>query len=66
MYIYIYIYNGEISLKHFKVNGFLSNGDNISFLWNTDGYNQVSSAKLKIWCYQEFRIGQANQNQLYF
>ena len=44
------IYDGEIYLKHFKDNGFLSNKDNISFLWNTDGVPLVfKSSKVYIW-----------------
>ena len=43
------IYDREIYLKDFKDNGFLSNKDNISFLWNTDGVPLFKSSKISIW-----------------
>ena len=43
------IYDGCIYKKHFENDGFLSNTDNISFLWNTDGIPLFKSSKISIW-----------------
>ena len=50
IYIYMYIYNGKIYLKHFKDNGFLTDGQNISFsfLWNTDGAPLFNTSKISL------------------
>lgn len=43
------IHDGCIYKKHFKNYGFLSNTDNISFLWNTDEVPLFKSSKISIW-----------------
>ena len=43
------IYDGCIYKELFEDNGLLSNPDNISFLWNTDGVPLFKSSKVSIW-----------------
>ena len=43
------IYDGAIYQKQLKSKGFLSQRNNISFTWNTDGIPGFKSSKYRIW-----------------
>jgi len=43
------IYDGLVYQKHMQEGQFLADGNNISFLWNTDGVPVFKSSKCSIW-----------------